>query len=147
MTEAKKSQDPNELNLTEAANHSHVCRQAIYKAIQCGRLPAYKKGQCWYMLLDDLEMYRATKYRRDLKIINGEPVFDIEKGHFSVVQVSKILAEMLKKPYSEQKIYYKLRLGKLKGKRVGGQWVIEREDAVALYEQEIGEDKNQMRFA
>lgn len=114
MKESKKSKTK-ELTLTEEANYSHVCRQAIYKAITSGRLTAEKSGHMWYIALDDLEMYRANKYRRDLKEVDGVRIFDLEKGHFSVLQVSKILSEMLRRPYSEQRLYYKLRIGQLNG--------------------------------
>jgi len=64
-----------------------------------------------------------------------------------VTYVSKGLSEMLKTHYSCQRLYYLLRIGKLRGEKKGGQWVIRKEDANALYFKYIREDEKQMRFA
>ena len=55
-------------------------------------------------------------------MFNGELLFDIRKGYFSVNQAAK----MLNVP--AQKIYYATRVGLLKAHRKGAAWVIHIDD-------------------
>lgn len=142
---------PNEFfSLAEAASYSHVTRQAVYVAIRKKVLIAEKRNRQWYIKREDLDEYRSQKYNRDRRKFNDEPVFDMEKGHFSVQQVCKVISATLKRPYSLQHIYYLMRCGKLKAFRKGAAWVIAKEDAIDLLEKEKGckgEYVHQLRFA
>ncbi len=141
MKESKK------ISLTQAANSCHVTRQAIYIAIKKGRLKAAKVGHRWFLSTADLEDYRASKYRRDLREIDGVKVFDLEAGSYSVLYVARAFGEVLQCHYPLQRIYYLLRIGTLAGEKRGGQWVIRREEAKRMLEIEAKEDKNQLKFA
>lgn len=134
-------------SLREAAEYMHIERQAVYAAIQKGRLKSKIVNRRHVITRKDVDEYRANKYNRDLRTMEGEPIFDLEKGHLSVNHVSKTIAAMLRRPYPVQHIYYLLRTGELKGFKKGGTWVISKDDAKALYEKEIQEDSRQMTFA
>lgn len=136
---------PDHLTVSQAASLSHVTRQAIYSAIKHGRLIAKFHEKNWYVTTADLESYRISKYNRDLRKRDGEYIFDLEKGHFSVQQVSKVLSAALGRPYPAQHLYYLLRTGDLQAFRIGKTWVIKKEHAVALLEQERGVHRGYMR--
>lgn len=123
-------------SLPEAAAYAHVTRQAIYLAMKNRGLSGCKIGRQWYIKKEDLDEYRGNKYNRDLRKKDGEYIFDMEKGHFSVQQVCRVISATLGRPYSLQHIYYLLRIGRLKAFRAGNAWVISKEDAVALLDHE-----------
>lgn len=136
-------------SISQAADYSHVTRQAVYIALRKGNLRATKKGRRWVILKSDLEEYRLSKYNRDKRKFNNELIFDVEKGHFSVQQVCKVISSTLKRPYPIQHIYYLMRAGKLKAFRKGCAWVISKEDAVELLQKEKendGEYAHEMRM-
>ena len=135
------------ISLGEAAKDAKVTRQAIYAAMKHRGLPARKVRGRWFLYKDDLDSYRANKYNRDMRKIDGEYVFDPDKGHFSVPQVQKIISATLGRPYSCQHLYYMLRTGQLKGFRKGAAWVISKDDAAALLETEMGKEGLQTRSA
>jgi len=128
-----------------AAEHSHVSRQAIYVAIKNGRLMAEKRGNKWFITPEALEDYRINKYNRNMRKINGELIFDMEKGFFSTSQVLTILSDVLKRPFNSQRLYYLLRSGSVPAFRCGSAWVIKKEDVIQLCEKEtkIQKDLNQ----
>lgn len=135
-------------SLAEAAQYSHVTRQAIYVAIRGKKLKAVKKNRQWCISRKDIDDYRLNKYNRDLRKYNDQYIFDVEKGYFSVQQVCKIISSTLKKPYNLQHIYYLLRSGQLRASRKGAAWVVSKEAIVELLDKEMGLDhKNQLRFA
>lgn len=110
------------VSITEAAKMNNVTRQAIYVAIKQNKLRANKKTR-WEIAITDLEEYRQNKYSRTKSSFNGQPLYDNERGYYSVNQVAK----MLQVP--AQKIYYATRAGMLKALRRGVAWVIHIEDA------------------
>ena len=124
-------------NLKEASRHAKVTRQAIFYAIKKGRLKAHKNGRCWNISQEDLDDYRCNKYNYDIKQVNGVHLFDAEKGFYSVQQLSKILSDSLKCPFSKGKLYYLIRKGDLFAEKIEGCWVVKRDDAIALLEAEI----------
>lgn len=136
------TKQPEILSLREAGLHAHVQRQSIYLAIKKGRLKATKVNNRWRIKLLDLDDYRCSKYNRDYRTINGELVFDMEKGEFSVQQVCKVMCATLNRQFSMQRLYYLLRIGQVKAFKKGSTWVILKEDAVALLDIEL--TKNQM---
>lgn len=150
------TESPNEYySLEEAGKAAHVTKQAIYLAIQKGNLKAQKmteatkysrRGQ-WTIKKADLDEYRANKYNREKYTVNGEKVFDVEKGEFSVNQVAKILGKMLCESIPVAHIYYLIRVGELKCYRKGWALVVKKEDAMKIYEKKAGINKDQQTFA
>ena len=142
-----QSQAPEEFfSLKQAGDYAHVKRQAVYLAIKNRGLKAEKIGSRWRIKRADYDEWRANKYNRDKRKINGQLVFDLEKGHFSLNQVCKIFSETLGYSYSLQHLYYLVRTGQLKAFRKGSAWVIVKEDAIELLEKERGNDKRQRSF-
>lgn len=125
---SENREDTKVVSITQAAKLNNVTRQAIYVAIKQKKLRAVKTTR-WEISVKDLEEYKANKYSRQKSIFEGEPLFDNEKGFFSVNQV----AEVLKVP--AQKIYYATRTGSIKGIRKGAAWIIHKDD-VEKYRQE-----------
>jgi len=130
-------------SLAEAAEYSHVERQAIYVAIKKGQLKAEKRiiknVPHWIIQKEDIDTYRASKYNREKRVWEGEKLFDIENDKWSVLHASKVLSAMLPHPVPPAHLYYLLRIGALRAMKKGNSWVIKREDLVALYFKEGGE--------
>jgi excisionase family DNA binding protein len=126
------------LSITEAARLNNVTRQAIYVAIKLNKLKAKKEEARWAIHINDLEEYRSNKYSRSKSVFNGEPLFDNDKGYFSVNQV----AEMLSVP--PQKIYYATRVGKLKAHRRGAAWVIHMDDVKEYQGKHIDSNRSKL---
>lgn len=137
---------PELMTLGQAAKYGHVSRQAYYVALKKGRLKATQINRKWYIKKEDLDEYRGNKYNPDLRKQDGELVFDMEKGHFSVPQVCKILSYFLNRPYPLNYLYYLVRSGKVKAFRKGYAWIIHKDDAIALVEKEMGPEKEQLRM-
>lgn len=142
-------------SLEQAGKATHVTKQAIYMAIKKGRLKAQKmteptkfarRGQ-WVIKKSDLDAYRANKYNREDYKIDGEKVFDIDRGEFSVGQVAKILGEMLRESVAVAHIYYLIRMGELKAYRKGWSLVLKKEDVLKIYEKKAGINTDQQTFA
>jgi excisionase family DNA binding protein len=129
------------MTLQQAAEYSHVTRQAVYKALKSKAIIAEKKGNRWYITKKNLDAYRANKYNRDDRVIDGELVFDMEKGYFSASQVCKIISSALRRPFPMNRLYYLLRTGQLKAFRKRSAWVIKNVDAAALLQSEIDKIK------
>lgn len=117
------------VSISEAAELYDVTRQAIYVAIKLKKLKAKKDTSRWTIKLSDLEEYRRERYSRMKSVYDGEPLYDNEKGYFSIHQTAKILN------VPAQKIYYATRTGMLRGTRKRAAWVIHADDIVA-YQQE-----------
>ena len=110
------------VTLSEAAKMNNVTRQAIYVAIKQKKLRAYKNPTRWVIEIEDLDHYKRLRYSRSKSMLDGELVFDNNKGFYSIQQASK----MLDVPY--QKIYYATRIGLLKASRKGSAWVVHLDD-------------------
>lgn len=128
------------VSITEAAKINGVTRQAIYVAIKLNKLKATKETTRWTISLEDLNAYKNLKYCRSKSVFDGAPLFDNQKGYFSVNQVAK----MLQVP--AQKIYYATRSGFLKALRKGAAWVIHADD-VKEYQDNYIQKKNRPRQA
>jgi excisionase family DNA binding protein len=132
------------LTLTEAAKYAHVTRQAIYKALRERGLKAQKIDNRWLLRKGDIDEYRGNKYNRDMRMVNGQLIFDMVKGEFSVMQVCKVISATLGRPFPPQRLYYLLRSGQIKSFKKGSAWIIKKEDAVALLQEEL--DKNNLQI-
>lgn len=124
------------LTISDAAKEAKISRQGIYVAIKHGRLKAHQKKLKWFIEKADLDAYRASRYIGDNRKNNGERIFSLEKGIYSVHQVSKFMSLEMGFIYPLNKVYYKLRRGHLKASRTGGAWVIKKEDVIKLLESE-----------
>lgn len=133
--------------LQEAANYMHIKRQAVYAALKKGRLTSKRVNRNHVFTRKQLDEYRADKFNRENRLVDGEKVYDFEKGLLSVNHVAKTISAMLRRPYALQRIYYLIHIGELKAYKKGGTWVIHKEDAKSLYDKESQEDARQMRFA
>jgi len=129
-------------SLNKAAAYAHVTRQAIFLAIKKKQLKAERNaigGRIyWFIKRSDLDEYRSTKYNREKRMLEGEHIISLEKDKWSVLHAAKAIAHMLGRPYPAAHIYYLLRVGKLRGSKRGGMWVLSPTDIRALYRQEIG---------
>lgn len=142
-SEGKRENAEEFYSLKEAADYAHICRQAIFVAIQKGNLKAVKKPLVypngniemrWCILRSDLDEYRKSKHLSDKRIVDGEKLFDIEDDRWSVLHASKTLSSMIGRPITIYHLYYLLRFGKLRGYKKGGCWIIKRQDLLELYE-------------
>jgi len=134
-------------SLRQAAKYGKVSRQAIYSAIRKNRLKAEKVGSKWKILKRDYDEYRLNRHNRELRIYDGEKVFDEELGHYSVMFISKALSSALGRSYHPQHIYYLIRMGQLRAFKKGSSWVIRGDDAQALFEKEYAVQNIISRYA
>ena len=121
----------------EIASYGHVTRQAVYLAIHKGLCKGFKYQGCWMLRKEDYDDYRANRHNKDLRKRDGKPLYDLEKGTYSVRQVSTIMSATLGRPYPMQRIYHKMRTGQLPAYRSGPAWIIYKKDAVELLEREL----------
>lgn len=142
-------------SLQEAAVYAHVCRQAIYVAIRKGQLRAEKMYMArgngrnqmqWVIDRHDLDVYRSSKYNREKRMVEGEKLFDIELDRWSVLHAAKTLSSALGYHYKSSRIYYLLRIGKIRGYKKGSAWVISRDTLMEIYHQETGEIHAQLKI-
>lgn len=124
------------VSISEAAELYDVTRQAIYVAIKLKKLKAKKDTSRWTIKLSDLEEYRRERYSRMKSVYEGEPLYDNEKGYFSIHQTAKILN------VPAQKIYYATRTGMLRGTRKRAAWIIHANDIVTYQQQFLVEKES-----
>ncbi len=84
------SEESKVVSISEAAEMYDVTRQAIYVAIKLKKLKAKKESTRWTICLNDLEEYRKERYSRMKSVFQGEPLYDNQKGYFSIHQTAKI---------------------------------------------------------
>lgn len=118
------------VSVSEAARIKKVTRQAIYLAIRLNRLKAYKHEDRWKVFLVDLKAYDDNRYSRLYhSSIDGEPIFDEEKGYYSVEKAAKMIS------MHKQKLYYAIRTGVLKASQKKSAWVIHISDLMKYLSQ------------
>ena len=85
----------------EAAKFHEAARRAVYTAIRSGRLKAsFDSGEWIKITREDYQHYVRNKYSRKYTKINGEWLFDKEKGEYSVDVSSKLLKVNANQVYS-----------------------------------------------
>lgn len=132
-----KIEPPKEFNSLKAvADYYAMSRSAIVMAIRKKRLKALKNKNRWLVLRIDMEEYRKGRFSRIFQTHNGKLVFDKSKGLLSLKEVRDMFQESLGMNYPSQRLYYLLRLGKLKAFRCGSTWVVRLPDALDLLEKE-----------
>lgn len=119
------------LTITQASQMLHITRQGVFVAIKKRGLKATRSGQKWYIHKKDLRDYLKLKYSREKSEFNGEPLFDVEKGYYSVNHLCKLLA------CDPQAIYYRIRIGRIQAIKKGGAIVVLREEVERVYESEF----------
>jgi hypothetical protein len=125
------------LTATQASEYAHVVKQAIIRAIYAGRLKAWKsKESKWLMYRKSIDEYRETKYNRDDKTVDGERIFDAEKGFFSVPQIEKVISHELQRAFSRNRLYRMIYSGELKARKRGNSWVVHKDDAIEIIKKE-----------
>jgi excisionase family DNA binding protein len=145
----EKRKNGNELlSITEAAKYARIGRQAIWIAIKNKKLKAIKKGRLWRIKPEDIDAYRKNKYNREARTINGEPVYNIEEGLYSVQHVARIFSHVLKRPFLTVRnfIYSKLHSGNLPSFKKGASWIITKEDAEALLKKELEKNEDMDQY-
>lgn len=115
------------LSIDQAAAIMHCTRLAVYKAIRKNRLTAhkiwikYKTGSTrfkWHVTKEDLDKYNETRYQRKFSKYKGKPLYDKEKGEYSVKEVS----EILKMP--REWIYNKIKSKRMDASKKRSAWII-----------------------
>lgn len=123
--------------LTEMGKYAHITRNAICAAIKKGHLKAQRVGRLWCCNKAELDHYMANKFNTEEKRqINGEKVFDLAHGIFSVRVAHKYLTEKLGKSINIMTLYGYLHEGLIGGYKKGKSWVIpvqELEKYIAVY--------------
>jgi hypothetical protein len=131
-----KEKEDDYLEMRQITEYIHLQRAAIYAAMKKGRLKGKKIDGRWKISRRDLDIYRLTKYDRDIRTVNGQKLFCPEKGTFSVNQCAKIVSDELKRDYAMQRVYYLIRTGQLRCHKVGATFIVRREDLIDLIEKE-----------
>ena len=110
----------NYLAISDAARVSGITRQAVYVAIKNGKLKAVQgEDRRWLVSSFDLAIYQASKYDRlKSKDPEGNFFYCPAEGRYSI----RMVAEKLNVPI--QKVYYLVRIGRLKVNRVHNRTVI-----------------------
>lgn len=116
------------VSVSQAARLKCVTRQAVYLAIKCGRLKAYRTGERWKIFKTDLDAYEDQKWTRKASRNHGELIFDDRKGIISMEDASKMIG------VPRQKLYYAARIGLLVATRVKCSWVLKVEDLLRYEE-------------
>lgn len=133
-------------SLTEAGNYAHTTRQAIFVAIKKGELKATKRRvfnkrnrwlDQWVIQRGDLDEYRMSKYNREKRKVDGEKLFDIERDRWSVLHAAKAISTMLGISYPAYRLYYQLRIGKVRGFKKAGAWIIKKDEFLRIYHDEL----------
>lgn len=112
------------MNTKEAAKHLQVGKAAIMSAIKKNRLHAVKKEGRWYFTTHDLDDYKRNRFDRKFSTFKSEPLYDKDKGEYSVTQAAKLL------PCPLQHLYHACRINKIKTVKRKCAWVIKDEDIV-----------------
>ncbi len=110
----------NYLTISDAARVSGITRQAVYVAIKNGKLKAVQgEDRRWLVSSFDLAIYQASKYDRlKSKDPEGNFFYCPAEGRYSI----RMVAEKLNVPI--QKVYYLVRIRRLKVNRVHNRTVI-----------------------
>lgn len=114
------------ITIREAMDILGITKQGVWFAIKTKRLPSTRFGFRPILLLkEDVETYKKSKHiRQETLMVNGEKVFNKEKGILS----TKDVAELLKVSFSH--VHYAIQKGYLKKSRIGHIYFILEEDAL-----------------
>lgn len=139
------------LTLKEAAEYAHITKQAVYVALKKKKLEAFKVKNRWFITREKIDEYRLNKYNRHSRRKDGDLIYDIEEGRFSIHDLSKIMSLNpneggLGKRIPVQRLYYLVRTGQLKSHKVGCSIVIYKEDILDLVKRKYTDNDKQLRI-
>ena len=77
-------------DIAQLAHKVKLTRQAVHTAIYSGRLKARKIGNKYFIDVSDARHWIKNKHKNSYKIFDGKPLYDPEKGRYSIAQASKI---------------------------------------------------------
>lgn len=114
------------MTVAEIMQEFGVSRQTVILPIHSGRLKARKrfwnkKTHMWVINKSDFENYRKGRYKQE-KMIDGKPIFDKDKGLYSVNEAAEIIG------CNPHRVYYHVRIGVIPAKRVRSSWVLSIKD-------------------
>jgi len=111
------------LTLRQVSELHGVTYQSIFLSMKKGKLKAHKEGLRWMVDVNDYRTFKELRYSRSLsRDPEGNLIYSPEEGRYSPVQIASILET------PDQNIYYQIRTGRLKCKRIGGVIVIHKND-------------------
>jgi hypothetical protein len=122
-------------SLREAARYMQQKPQSIFSAIKKGRLKALKskKGHLyhWIIKMSDIQEYKATKYQAATRTKDGKKIYDIKSDRWNIVDLARDLS------IPAHRIYYLIRVGKLRAERNGASYIVKKDDLLKILEQEM----------
>ncbi len=119
----------NYIKISDAARIKCCTVQALYQAMQRGVLKRKKINGKLYTTKEWLQEYEeALNSRQEHAVFNGKPVFNPEKGEYSIEQFAKLIGQ---EPHN---VYWHMTLGKIKAIRRGYYWVIRKDQLQAAQE-------------
>ena len=119
----------NVISMKQAAKLSKCTVGAIFLAIKNKRLKATREGLRWWIQKEDLVSYRKNKYSRMRSIYQGKPLFDKEKGEYSITEAAKELG------ITVAMAYHYVRCKRFPFTRKGVSYVIQIEDVKRFKEE------------
>ncbi len=129
-----------------AAKYLELTRGAIHTAIRTGKLKATRaKGYQnmagghevkYFINQNDLDAYVKSKHNHQLRVKNGELLFDPDKGIYSTDGAASFLSKELGIDYPRNRVYYLIRRGLLRVKKYGASFLLQKEDLLAVAERE-----------
>jgi excisionase family DNA binding protein len=110
------------VTVTQLCEITGLGRASITMPIRKGRLKAELVAGEYQILASDYIAYRNSLYNREHSKIAGKKLYNTEEGTYPLI----LAAKYCKMGYSS--LYYHLRHGRLKAKRVGASWIFKKED-------------------
>jgi hypothetical protein len=112
------------MNTRQASKHLQVGKAALMSAIRKNRLPAVKTEGRWYFNPNDLDEYKKNRFDRKFSTVNDAPLYDKDKGEYSIVEAAKLL------PCPTQHLYHACRISKIRAIKKRCAWVIKQDDII-----------------
>jgi hypothetical protein len=112
------------LNTSQVAKYHGVTISAVRLAIKNGRLKAEKKNHIFQIAFKDLIDFIESRYSRKLSLVDGEKLYDVEKGLYDIKSASEIFM------YPIQKFYYGIRKKNLPYTRKNKAYILKEEDII-----------------
>jgi predicted site-specific integrase-resolvase len=106
-----------------------VTRQAVYLAIKKGKLKAYRDLDWFFRVTEEaITEYKQNLFSRDKSKFNEGPLYDTEKGEYSLRKA----AEYLGIQYCS--LYNHMKHERIKATRKGAAWIFHQSDLDELRE-------------
>ncbi len=118
------------ISILQASKLRNCTKQSIVYALKKNRLKGEKIDGKWMLKYQDFIDYINSRWDRKYSKFNDEPLYNREKGEYSVEEASRLLCMNI------QRVYYALRNGKINGFKKKKSWVIRIQD-ISNYRDEI----------